>query len=149
MKIFIIAYALLFSFSFVHAQEMESNEVANIKSVVESYHKALEAKDVKKALNVLSTEILVQEGGHLEPAGEYRSRYLITDMQFSSAVPAEREVVEAVVNGNTGWVVSSSSMVGEYRGRTINSIRTELMVLINENGSWKIRNIHRSSRKNR
>ena len=57
-------------------------------------------------------------------------------------------MIEAVVEGNIGWVVSSSSRVGEFRGREINSIGAEMMLLKKENGSWKIRAIHWSSRKN-
>ena len=148
MKIFIIACIVLGKISVLYAQESESIEVSLIKTVVEYYHKALEAKDKKTALKLLSNDVLVQEGGHLETGEEYKSHHLMSDMEFSSSVSGKREVIEAVVDGNIGWVVSSSKMIGEFRGKAVDSIGAELMVLIKENGSWKIRAIHWSSRIN-
>ena len=149
MKKFIIACIFLGSISVLYAQESESIEVALIKTVVEYYHKALEAKDKETALKLLSDDVLVQESGYLETGEEYKSHHLMSDMEFSSSVSGKREVIEAVVDGNIGWVISSSSVIGEFRGKAVNSIGAELMVLIKENGSWKIRAIHWSSRKNK
>lgn len=149
MKKFIIVCIFLGNSSLLYAQESESNEVMLIKTVVEYYHKALESKDKKTALKLLSNDVLVQESGYLETGEEYKSHHLMSDMEFSSAVSGKREVIEAVVDGNIGWVVSSSVMIGEFRGKAVNSIGAELMVLIKENGSWKIRSIHWSSRKNK
>ncbi len=149
MKKFIIAYIFFGSISVLYAQESGSIEVTLIKTVVEYYHKALETRDKESALKLLSDDVLVQESGYLETGEEYKSHHLMSDMEFSSSVSGKREVIEAVVNGNIGWVVSSSSMIGEFRGNAVNSIGAELMVLIKENGSWKIRAIHWSSRKNK
>ncbi|TFB09821.1 nuclear transport factor 2 family protein [Candidatus Marinimicrobia bacterium MT.SAG.3] len=148
MKEFILAFLFIGNSSVVYAQDMVSKDVALIKAVVQYYHKALEAKDKETALKLLSDDVLIQESGHLETAEEYKSHHLMSDMEFSAAVSGKREVIEAVTEGNIGWVVSSSSMVGEFRGREINSIGAELIVLLKENGSWKIRAIHWSSRKN-
>ncbi|TFB13252.1 nuclear transport factor 2 family protein [Candidatus Marinimicrobia bacterium MT.SAG.4] len=148
MKKFILAFLFIGNSSVVYAQDMVSKDVALIKAVVQYYHKALEAKDKETALKLLSDDVLIQESGHLETAEEYKSHHLMSDMEFSAAVSGKREVIEAVTEGNIGWVVSSSSMVGEFRGREINSIGAELIVLLKENGSWKIRAIHWSSRKN-
>ena len=149
MKIFIMACIFLGNSSVLYAQDSESNEVTLIKTVVEYYHKALEAKDKKTALKLLSDDVLVQESGYLETGEEYKSHHLMSDMEFSSSVSGKREVIEAVVDGNIGWVVSSSIIIGEFRGKAVNSISAELMVLIRENGSWRIRAIHWSSRKNK
>lgn len=149
MKNIIIAAVLLASFSVLCAQDSESKDVTLIKSVVVNYHKALEAKDKEAALKLLSSDVIIQEGGHLETAEEYKSHHLMSDMAFISSVSTKREVIEAVSEGNIGWVISSSIMTGEFRDRTINSTSAELMVLRKENGSWKIRAIHWSSRKNK
>ena len=148
MKNLLIACLFICNISLVSAQDTESKEVALIKGVVQYYHKALEDKDKETALKLLSDDVLIQEGGYLQTAEEYKSHHLMSDMEFSAAVSGKREVIEAVAEGNIGWVVSSSSMVGEFRGREINSIGAELMILKKENGSWKIRAIHWSSRKN-
>ena len=148
MKNIFIAILFICNSSVVFAQDTVSKDVALIKAVVQYYHKALENNDKETALKLLSDDVLIQESGHLETAEEYKSHHLMSDMEFSAAVSGEREVIEAVVEGNIGWVVSSSSRVGEFRGREINSIGAELMLLKKENGSWKIRAIHWSSRKN-
>ena len=148
MKNILIAIFFICNSTVVFAQDTDSKDVALIKAVVEYYHSALETKDKKTALKLLSDDVLIQEGGHLETAEEYKSHHLISDMEFSAAVSGKREVIEAVADGSIGWVVSSSSRVGEFRGREINSIGAELIILKKENGSWKIRAIHWSSRKN-
>ena len=149
MKNLLIACLLICNISLVSAQDTESKEVALIKAVVQYYHEALEEKDKETALKLLSDDVLIQEGGYLQTAEEYKSHHLMLDMEFSSAVSGKREVIEAVVEGNIGWVVASSSMIGEFQGEDVNSIGAELMVLKKENGSWKIRAIHFSSRKNK
>ena len=148
MKNIIIASLFICNISLVFAQAKDSKDVALIKTVVQYYHQALEATDKETALKLLSDDVVIQESGYLETAEEYKSHHLMSDMAFSAAVSGKREVIEAVVEGNIGWVMSSSSMVGEFRGREINSIGAELMILKKENGSWKIRAIHWSSRKN-
>ena len=149
MKNLLIACLFISNISLVSAQDTESKEVALIKAVVQYYHKALEDKDKETALKLLSDDVLIQEGGYLQTAEEYKSHHLMLDMEFSSAVSGKREVIEAVVEGNIGWVVASSSMIGEFQGEAVNSIGAALMVLKKENGSWKIRVIHFSSRKNK
>ena len=149
MKNFLIACLYIGNSCIVFAQDTDSKDVALIKTVVQYYHNALKAKDKATALKLLSEDVLIQEGGHLETAEEYESHHLMADMEFSSAVSGKREVIEAIVEDNIGWVVSSSSMIGEFRGRVVDSIGAELMVLKKENGSWKIRVIHWSSRKNK
>ena len=131
------------------AGSMPWNEsgTAEIKSVVEAYHNALAGGDADAAVNLLSEDVIIRESGHMENAEEYKSHHLETDMEFSAAVKSIREVIQAVVEGDAGWVISSSTVKGEFRGREINSAGVELMVLSKESGSWKIRAIHWSSRR--
>ncbi len=149
MRKILISFIFLSSISNLPAQDSDSQDVIDVISVVQNYHKALETKDKETALKLLSDDVLIQEGGYLEKGEEYKSHHLMSDMEFSSVVLGKREVIEAVVEGNIGWVASSSSMVGEFHGRDINSIGAELMILKKEHGTWKIRAIHWSSRKNK
>ena len=148
MKNIIIAFLIIFTSSVIIAQGTDSKDIELIKTVVQYYHEALESEDKETAMKLLSDDVLIQEGGNLETGEEYKSHHMISDMEYSAAVSGKREVIEAVVDGNIGWVMSSSSMVGEFRGKEINSTGAELMILRKENGSWKIRAIHWSSRKN-
>ena len=123
-------------------------DTSAILSVVESYHEALKAGDRETALKLLSADVMVLESGYLETSAEYISHHLEADMEFSAAMTGERKVVEAIVETNTGWVISTSTSKGEFRGHRINSIGVELIVLNKEEGTWKIRAIHWSSRDN-
>ena len=122
------------------------DEVAAIEAVVDAYHEALAVGDRDTAVRLLSAEVMVLESGGVETAEEYLSHHLAADMAYSAAVPSQRQVIEAVVEGDVGWVISSSSSRGEFRGREIDSAGAELMVLSKEAGGWKIRVIHWSSR---
>jgi ketosteroid isomerase-like protein len=123
-------------------------DAAAIRSVVDSYHAALEVGDREAAMNLLSEDVMVLESGYLETSAEYLSHHLEADMEFSAAVTGERKVVEAVVDADAGWVISTSTSKGEFRGHQIDSIGVELIVLQRENETWKIRAIHWSSRDN-
>jgi hypothetical protein len=46
------------------------------------------------------------------------------------------------VRGDVAWASSLTSVEGELRGRAINSVSAELMVLSREDDGWKIRAIH-------
>jgi ketosteroid isomerase-like protein len=139
----------LFRPATIFGTQAETEEIAAIQAVVESYHKALKTGDRESALELLSNEVMVLENGRIETAEEYVSHHLAADMEFSAAMVRKPNVVQTTVEGNMGWVISTSTSKGEFRGREINSTGAELMVLRKENGSWKIRVIHWSSRNNR
>ncbi len=140
-----ISSVLLYSTSIFEPQA-ETEEVAAIKAIVKSYHKALETGDRESALVLLSKDVMVLENGNMETAEEYVSHHLAADMEFSAALASKRNVVQATVEGNMGWIISTSTAKGDFRGRQINSAGAELIVLQKENGEWKIRVIHWSSR---
>jgi ketosteroid isomerase-like protein len=125
---------------------LTADNVAAIRGVVEAYHAALQSGDRESATALLSDDVMVLESGYLETAAEYLSHHLEADMEFSSAVVSEREVVQAVVEENVGWVISKSSSKGDFRGNEIDSAGVELIILCKEDGKWKIQAIHWSSR---
>jgi ketosteroid isomerase-like protein len=116
---------------------------------VEKYHRALASADTVAAVALLSTDVMVLEGGHLETLEEYRSHHLPADMAFSAGVPSDRTVVQTVVEGDVAWVVSRSVAKGKFRDRDIDATGAELIVLSKEKDDWKIRAIHWSSHNNR
>ncbi len=130
-------------------EEIANVEIAAIQTVVESYHIALVSGDRESALELLSNDVMVLENGHVETAEEYVSHHLAADMEFSAAMVRKPNVVQATVEGNIGWVISTSTSKGKFRGREIDSTGAELIVLRKEKGRWKIRVIHWSSRNNR
>jgi ketosteroid isomerase-like protein len=122
---------------------------AAVVSVVDQYHRALAGGDTAAVLRLLAPDAIILESGGVETRSEYLSHHLPGDIAFAQAVARERGPIQVRMSGNTAWTTSTSTTVGEYRGRSINSQGAELMVLTRNGGEWKIRAIHWSSRNRR
>jgi ketosteroid isomerase-like protein len=127
----------------------QASDSATAVATVRRYHELLAAGDSLGALGMLTDDAVVLESGGLETRAEYRSRHLPADIEFARAVRSERIVRHAAVRGDVAWVSSASSTQGEFRGRTVNSVGAELMVLVRTPTGWKISAIHWSSRSRR
>ena len=122
---------------------------AAVASVVERYHRALEAADSVGALTLLATDAVILESGGVETREEYRSHHLPADIAFEQAVKGVRSPIRVVVRGDVAWATSTSTVQGDFRGRAVNSAGAELMVLTRTTDGWKINAIHWSSRSRR
>jgi ketosteroid isomerase-like protein len=120
---------------------------AAMEAAVNAYHAALKSGDSTAALKLLAPDVMVLESGYIETAEQYLADHLPADMEFAAATNGERKTLSAVVSGEIGWVISSSTARGEFRGRPVNSAGAELMVLERVAGAWRIRAIHWSSRR--
>jgi ketosteroid isomerase-like protein len=125
------------------AQESDSAAVA---AVIERYHHALATGDSALALTLLADDAVVLESGGIETRDEYRSHHLPADSQFASAVSSKHEAPRVVTRGDVAWASSTSRTRGEFRGRSIDSMGAELMVLVRTADGWRIAAIHWSSR---
>ena len=77
----------------------------------------------------------------------YRSGHLGGDMRFTQAVPRKRGEMNISIIGDVAWAHSTSITQGQMGDREINSQGAELVVLVREDGAWKIKAIHWSSRR--
>lgn len=121
---------------------------ASVVDVVTRYHRALETADSAAALRLLTDAIILESGG-IETLAEYRSHHLPADIAFAAGVPSKRTVTRVSVIGDAAWVASTSVSQGEFRGRAVNSVGAELMVLRRTSDGWRIAAIHWSSRARR
>ena len=122
---------------------------AAVLRVIEQYSAALAAGDSVRALALLTPDAVVLESGGMETRDEYRSHHLPADIAFSSSIPSQRTVRRVQVKGDMAWVASTSSSKGKFRGRAVNSIGAELIVLTRTPDGWRISAIHWSSRTRR
>ncbi|HMI55435.1 MAG TPA: hypothetical protein VK494_04560, partial [Gemmatimonadaceae bacterium] len=83
--------------------------------------------------------------GEVENKSQYLSHHLAADIEFAKAVRGERTVVSYAQEGNVAWLVATSTASGNFRGRPINSVGAELMILSRIQKRWQIRAIHWSS----
>ena len=117
--------------------------------MVDAFHSALLAGDSTLALDYLADDVTILESGGVENKQHYRSGHLAGDMRFAQAVPRKRGEMNVSILGDVAWAHSTSVTQGRMGEREINSLGAELVVLAIENGTWKIKAIHWSSRKKR
>jgi ketosteroid isomerase-like protein len=124
----------------------ETAAQAAVRSVVESYGRALAIEDSLTALSLLHADVTIYEGGHAETREQYRSGHLRSDIAFASAVKRTTTADDILVTGDAALYTSEYTAAGRFRDRDIDSHGTETMVLMRTPDGWKIRHIHWSSR---
>lgn len=129
-----------------HHPGRATTDSSAVAAVVVRHHAALASGDSTAALALLADDAVILESGGIETRAEYRSHHLQADVAFARAVKTERSPIRVVVRGDVAWASSTSVSQGEFRGRAINSMGAELMVLVRDSGGWKISAIHWSSR---
>ena len=115
-------------------------------SVVDAFHAALRRGDTRVALSHLAENALIYEAGGVERGRqEYASHHLGADAAFARAVPGTvtRRAGQAV--GDVAWVATEGRTKGIYKGKPVDRITAETMVLRRLAGAWKIVHIHWSS----
>ena len=127
----------------------QASDSAAAVAVVRRYNELVAAGDSLGALALLTEDAVVLESGGVETRAEYRSHHLLADIEFARAVRSERTVRRVRVRGDVAWISSTSTAQGEFRGRAVNSVGAELMVLVRTPTGWKISAIHWSSRSRR
>jgi hypothetical protein len=101
------------------------------------------------AMQLLAADVRILESGGSQGREEYRTEHLAADIAYARAVPSTTTSSQITVLGDAAWVASSTTTVGEFNGRPVNSVGVELMVLRRvpggDRGQWVIEAIHWSS----
>ncbi len=122
------------------------SDSAEVVSTVDRFHAALATGDSVAVASLLAPDAVILESGGVETRAQYLGGHLRGDIAFAQAVPRERGAIQVHLEGPLAWATSTSVTRGEYRGRTINSVSAELMVLLRTPEGWRIKAIHWSSR---
>lgn len=120
----------------------EATDREAVREAVDGFKRALAAGDSLGALALLSDSVVVFEGGRAEDKTAYRSGHLAADMAFLSAVPPELVEEALLLEGDWALYTSRSRTVGTFRDRAIDRAGAETLVLVREEGGWRIRHIH-------
>lgn len=115
-------------------------------TIVDAFHRALQAGDQDAAAALVASDALIYESGGVERSkAEYASHHLPADAVFAKATT--RTVIQRSggAHNEIAWVATESTTTGAYKGRPISSRSTETMVLRREGGEWRIAHIHWSS----
>ena len=115
-------------------------------ATVDAFHAALHRGDTRAAAALLADEALIFEAGGAERSkAEYAAHHLSADAEFSrlaSSVVTRRSGNSA---GAFAWVASEGRTSGTYKGKALDLLTTETMLLRRTNGGWRIVHIHWSS----
>jgi ketosteroid isomerase-like protein len=115
-------------------------------AVVEAFHSALAKGDTKAAAALLADDALIfEEGGAERSKAEYAAHHLRADAAFSQVVNSATIRRSGNSRGDTAWVASEGRMTGIFKGKPIDRLTTETMVLRHSPEGWKIVHIHWSS----
>ncbi|NOT41870.1 MAG: SnoaL-like domain-containing protein [Alphaproteobacteria bacterium] len=121
-----------------------TEEAAN---AVDAFHKALMKGDRQAAQALLDDQVQIYEQGWVERSKvEYASHHLESDAEFSAATSATQTARSAMIVGDLAYVASEGTVTGTFKGKAINSITLETMVLRRTQDGWHIVHIHWSSR---
>ena len=143
MRLLVSAALLALAFP---AMAQAAGAEAEAAAAVDAFHAALAHGDTSAAAALLAEDALVFESGGVEhDKAEYAAHHLPADAAFSKAVSTEVIRRSARVDGPLAWVASEGRAAGTYKGKAINSVMTETMVLRRGEGGWKIVHVHWSS----
>lgn len=114
--------------------------------VVDAFHAALRRGDTNAAATLLADDALIyEEGGAERTKAEYASHHLLADAEFSKAVASQMTRRGGSSDGNVAWVASEGRATGTFRGKAVDRVTTETMVLRRTARGWRIVHVHWSS----
>jgi ketosteroid isomerase-like protein len=126
---------------------LDTAVLAEATAAVDAFHAALKKGDKTVALSMLDDAVEVFEQGAIEHSKiEYASKHLDADMAFSGATKTTRLNRGGAILGNLAYITSESKVTGSFKGKPVNSVSIETMVLHKAGKDWKILHIHWSSR---
>jgi ketosteroid isomerase-like protein len=120
--------------------------VKEAAAAVDAFHAALARGDGPGALALLADDALVFESGGVESSkARYAAEHLAADMAFSTAVPSTLVRRSGGIEGALAWVASEGRTTGSWKGKAVDRVSTETMILRRSAEGWKIAHIHWSS----
>lgn len=115
-------------------------------AVVDAFHSALAKGDTQAASALLADDALIfEEGGAERSKAEYAAHHLPADAAFSQAVRSVTTRRAGDSAGDVAWVTTEGRTTGTYKGKALDLLTTETMVLRQSGNSWKIIHVHWSS----
>jgi len=116
-----------------------------IVAVADRFHRAVKTGDTLAVTQLLANDLQVLEGGDVENRDHYISHHLPADIEFARATTSTRTISSLRREGKVAWLVSTSATRGTFRGREINSVGAEMMILTRTKNDWRIRAVQWSS----
>lgn len=117
-------------------------------ATVDAFHAALARGETQSAAALLADDALIfEEGGVERSKAEYQAHHLPADAKFSRAVSSVVTRRSGGSNGSLAWIASEGRTTGTYKGKTLDLLTTETVLLRRTSAGWRIVHIHWSSAK--
>ena len=128
-------------------QPLSADVEKDVTAVIDAFYSGIKSGNNAATMAVVAPDALFVETGTLETRSEYEMNHLPNDIAFEKQVSGKRSPLRITVNGDTAWVIATTEYDGEFDGAPVNFISAQLAVLSRDEGAWKIRSIHWSSRR--
>ncbi|MFL6602571.1 MAG: c-type cytochrome [Steroidobacteraceae bacterium] len=117
-------------------------------AVVDEFFRALASGDTASVTRILDPAVLIYESGGAERSREeYTSHHLGSDVAFLKTARHRLLSRTGDTLGDLAWVASESQLSSSSKGKPVNLVSTETMVLRKTSEGWRIVHIHWSSRR--
>jgi ketosteroid isomerase-like protein len=119
----------------------------DVVAVMEAFYGAMKTGDTSAAMRHIASDAVFVESGRLETRAEYESNHLPADIQFEKQVTGKRSPWQVTFADDTAWGIATTEYDGTFDGSPVNFVSAQLAVLTRQEGAWRIRSIHWSSRR--
>ena len=121
---------------------------SDVTAVLESFYGAMKTGDNAAAMRLIAPDAVFIESGRLETRDEYEKNHLPNDIAFEKQVNGVRAPWKVTFQGDTAWAIVTTDYEGTFDGAPLAPFTSaQLAVLTRDNGEWRIRSIHWSSRR--
>jgi ketosteroid isomerase-like protein len=119
---------------------------ADVTAVLDTFYGAMKTGDTAAAMSQIAADAVFIETGRLETRAEYEKNHLPNDIAFEKQVSGKRSPWQVTSQGDTAWVIATTTFDGTFEGSPVSFVSAQLAVLSRIDGRWQIRSIHWSSR---
>ena len=107
--------------------------------VSDALFKALQTGDEVTVAALLADDVLILEGAHAQKSKmEYMSGHMKSDMAFLPNVKNEVLSREKGQAGDVAWVTTHSRSTGSYKGKEVDRMSREFLLLRQHGSAWKV-----------
>jgi len=115
------------------------------EATLDAFHHAVTEGDGAAALALLAEDVVIVESGEENPSrADYAAHHLPADIKFSATMTRQVTARKVHAGADMAWILSSTRTTGTYKGRTIDSMGKETVVLERRGGKWLIVHLHSS-----
>lgn len=115
-------------------------------AAVDAFHGALRRGDQNAAAALLAEDAVIFESGGVERTkAEYAASHLPADAEFSRNVSSVVTHRMGASQGASAWIASEGRTTGTYKGKPVDILTTETMILRRMREGWRIVHVHWSS----